>query len=40
MQPMFDLPGDPTVSKLVVTPGTVLEQEAPVVIREELAEAV
>ena len=40
MQPMFDLPGDPSVSKLTVTPEAVRDGEQPIVERGDLAEAV
>ena len=40
MQSMFDLPGDPSVSKLTVTPEAVRDGEQPIVERGDLAEAV
>jgi len=40
MQSMFDLPGDPSVSKLILTPQAIRDGEAPVVERGDLAEAV
>jgi ATP-dependent Clp protease ATP-binding subunit ClpX len=40
MQSMFDLPGDPSVTKLTLTAEAIREGEAPLVERGELAEAV
>ena len=37
-EPMYDIPSDPTVKKIIVTEDTVLGKSAPLLIREERAE--